>query len=508
MPDSNPDRRDETYNEEMVRWLARQSFWYRLTHLRRHPEARPIGVSLLFLALILIPVLLVGVLGYYVLLQRYLSGVSFGNLVAQEAGKSLETTNMEGSASRWKAGTVTINELKGEGLPGSWVRKATLTGVRFPLHMSELFRKEWTPPSVSMQRLDLEIRSGLLNPEEAGKLAKQQAAQIERKRQSLVDQKLDPGPYIGKLWIGPEGSLFATNHVLVRDANVRWECGQDISASVVGTTLEADRSDSGWRIHLVDGMLSFGWIHQARLGELNARVVKGVLTIEKASFFIPPLPGTRASEGIGSLSGKIVYGVQPQIDIVCKIENIDVNRLISSDYAGFFSGNLKGEMRVMGSLNQAGTLSTQGALDIEKGFSFGTKAPAFFPLVEVLGGELADVPLRYLEAASGAIRFSLAGNKLKMDSVVFVTADGERIEGQFNCETGAGTLTGVMKLGLKPSTLAEHPLLQEKYFNESIGDLRWMTVPLDGPIKGLAGGFAEGMRTVLKTEVEKKKKTP
>ena len=502
MSASPPDRRHDPDTEEMDLWMARQSFWYRLRYLRRHPEARPLGIGLFFLMIKLVPLLLVGCFGYYMLLHRYLSGGAFAAHVGQEAGKALGSANMVATMAKWRAGNVTINELKGEGLPDKWFRDVTLTGVRFDLPVSRLFERAWAPQSVMVQKLELDVRAGLLGTDEQARLAKEQKVRADDRRRALEEKKQDPGPYHGRWGINPDGPGFTVGHVLAREAVVRWGGGEDSAGSVAGAMLEANRGEDGWQLRMTDGTLSFGWLRNARLGEFVGQVRQGVLTIERASFTIPAPAGTQLVEGVGTMAGRVVFGDQPQVEILCQVDHLDVTHLLPDDCAGLFAGQVKGELRITGSTNREGGMLTQGAFEFYKGFTFGTKAAGIIPLLEVLGGEVADIPLRYLEAQTGGVRFAFGAGQLKVDGMSWAADNGERIEGQFTYGLAAKAIEGVFRVGIREASLRNHPLLLERYFREQGGGLCWLTIPLEGPAKGATGVMAEGMRAVIRQELD------
>jgi hypothetical protein len=497
MPTPPPSSRDDTYNDEMQRWMARQSWWYRLRYMRRHRGSRSLAVSLVMLAIKLVPVLVLGLVIYYLMLNRYLgSGADFSRLLEQEAAPALGAANVGVQVAKWKAGVVTVNELKGEGDPQSWIRRFTLTGLRFDQPFSKLFKAEWRPGVIAAQKLDLEIRAGQLGPEESAQVASAQEAAAARARQDLEEKNLDPGPYTGRYGVKLEGQAFAAERLLVRDANIRWGGNPESAGSLLGTSLEAARDGQSWMVRLTGGDLSHGWLRGTRLQELIARIGPDGVAIEKLAFRIPPPPGTQADDGLGSMVGVVTYGVQPQMEIRMKLQRVDLAQLLPEDLSHLFTGRASGEILMKGSTNRDGGMTTQGALEFSKGFSFGARAPETLPLLEVLGGEIAEIPLRYFDTAEGGVRYTLGGGKFKVDGVNLVSGDGDRVEGAFAMDLATRGISGVFRIGVRETLLASRDALRERYFREQSGGLRWLTVPVEGPLLGATSEIAEGIREV------------
>lgn len=502
MSDPSPrPRKQDTYTDEMHRWMSRQSVWWRLKQFRRHPDARPVLISLLVLMGWLLPIAALSGFGFYVIVHRYTGSGKFGALLEQESGEFFGLANTTSTGGQWKAGAITITGLKGQGKPEGFLREFKAAAIRFESSFQGLFDKEWAPDNILIQGMEVELRGGLLGPEEAKTLAKEQEKVANIKREKILKDGGNPGPYEGSWGIHPTARNFTVRRFQARASTVRWGASARSEGVLFDSTIEGQALDSGeWSLRCHGGKLSIGWLKDLDLDE--AILVAGPESIKlvRVAFLFPPPEGQPVDKGQGSITGSIGISATPTVDLTANFQDVEINRLLPPVYQRLFTGDVKGKATLRGLASDANGLSSQVTLEFQPGFGFGVGSPEVFQVLEVLGGEAVSIPVRYFETARGGMTFNMADRKIRCQGANLETGDGERIEGTFNFDLETRSISGAFRLGLKPAGLNDHPRIQEKYFPEEAAGLRWMTLPMEGPLSGSTLSIADGLRAALKQE--------
>ena len=477
--------KEQSYTEEMQRWMARQSFWYRITHGRRNPNSRSFLVTLLILAAWLIPISFFSMVGYYVMLSKFLRTPNFTRLVGNRAALILNVNSPKIFNAHWKSGSLTIDDLQGEGHPSGWVRKLKIGSTRFSLPINKLISKSWSPGNVILQDVDIELRGGLFDAKEAERLAKEQAL---RDAASTAPLAKFPG-------LNPDANNFSVQRVLARNTTIRWGSADRSEGEIRDTTLEAVNDGNHWTVRCSGGILNQGWLRNLIIKDLEFVTGKDTITVKKFDFILKAAEGKQSKEGTGQGSGTIHIDKTPTVNIDLSIADVEINRLLNQKHQGILAGQVHGTLVFRGSTSAESAISSSGVLELEPGFTFGTRSSEVFPILDVLGGEMVSIPLRYMEAAKGSVRFSTSENFFECASAVLENFNGERLEGQFTQEISSNNVTGSFKVGFKPDTLKEAPDVAAKFFTETDSRLHWLTIPLNGPMVNATAKQAEAIRT-------------
>ena len=494
-------KKQETYTEEMQRWMSRQSVWWRLKHFRRHPDARPVFISLLVLVGWMLPIAAVAAFGFYVVIHRYTGGQKFGQLLEQEAGEYLGLKNTSSTGGQWKAGAITLTGLGGEGEPGGFLRSFKSNAIRFESSFQNLFSNEWTPANVLIQGLEIEFRGGLLGAEEARSLALVQEKAAQARREKILKDDGDPGPYKGFLGINPSAENFKLRRFQSRNSTIRWGIGARSDGSLSGCSIEGEKLESGaWKLVCRGGKLSLGWFRALDLDEAILISGRDTVRVERASFRFPTPEGQAPDKAQGTITGSIGISATPTVDLTVSFQDVEINRLLPTEYQRIFSGKVKGKAAMRGLASDASGLASQVSMEFLPGFGFGMGSPEVFPVLEVLGTEAVNLPVRYFEAAKGGVTFNIVDRKMRCPGANLETGDGERLEGTFDLDLESRSISGAFRIGLKPINLKEHARIQEKFFREETAGLRWMTLPTEGPLSTSTLSIAEGLRAALKQE--------
>lgn len=481
--------------------MSRQSVWWRLKHFRRHPDARPVFISLLVLVGWLLPIAAIGAFGFYVVIHRYSGSQKFSLLLEQEAGEYFGLRNVSSNGGNWKAGGIIVTGLKGEGKPDGFLRSFKAAAIRFQSSFQGLFADEWQPANVLIQGMEIELRGGLLGEEEAKILAKEQEKAAAARREKILKDRGDPGPYSGSWGINPSAEKFTLGRFQARNTTVRWGMSARSEAALTGTNVEGQRLDSGgWKLECKGGKLTIGWLKGLEMEEATVIAGNQSIRIDRLIFRFPTPEGQSAEKGHGSITGIIGISATPTVDLNVTFQDVEVNRLLSEEYQRLFAGTVKGKATMRGFASDVNGLASQVSLEFQPGLGFGVACTDVFPVLEVLGGEAVDLPVRYFESARGGMTFNMAERKIRCTGTNLETNEGERLEGTFDFDLEARSIKGAFRIGLRPASLKDHARVQERYFREETAGLRWMTVPMEGPLSTSTVSLTDGLRAALKQE--------
>ncbi len=497
-----PSPPEQSHADKMSGWVARQSFWYRLRHSLRFTGVRPGYLTALIVLAWIVPLIGVAGFGFYVLVHRFTGSSDFTRVMEQEVGEYLGLAAPSLSQAHWKAGSVALTDLSGEGIPSSYVRSFKLGSARFQTSFQQLFDDKWEPDLLLLQGMEVELRGGLLEATEAARVAKEQEVKVNARRKKLGQS----GEIKGKYGINPSSETFSVNRFIARGSSIRWGLNERNSGKLTNTIIEGNYvQDGSWRIKCTGGEFTQGWLDNAIVDELSFAASKDGITITKFDFRLPQGEGKQGQDGVGQGHGTVTLGPKPEVALNLDLQALEVNRLLPEQFQTAFAGKLQGKATIKGSTSDEAGFSSHFDLEFQPGFGFGVGSQQIFPVLEVLGGEAADLPVRYLEATNGGITLDLADKSLKASGVKLETSEGERIEGFFTLDTASNNISGVFRIGLIPNALKDHPRLVEGFFREESAGLRWLTLPMEGSVATSTVSTADGLRAALKQQMEDRK---
>lgn len=496
---------DNPYSQEMREWLRRQSLWGRmLSHFGSGSMNRGCLVSL-----VLLPVIVVlGLFTWYMLVTRYLDSGDFARLLRQEAAVVAGADRIVATTGKWEGGVLSMTGVRGEGGPGSWLRGFEAGTVEVRLSLTDLLSEEWEPQTVAFERLDLDIRAGMLNEEEAETLRLQQELRREE-RLAGEEAVVEAGRY--GINLNPEG--FSARRFVGRDSTFRWGGDPSRGGVLSGTDFEAVAVDGGWQMVFRGGVLQQGWVENLQLERAEVIVSRGQLQIVSAgALLLNPMTG-EAFGGAGAelsttpehgvpvrFSGTVTLGVErPAVDLSWRFEDVPLSHLLHGDGRGLFSGDVSGEVRMSGFFNDAAGLVSRGEFVFAPGFGFTARAHREIDVLQVFASRLPELRVPYIDATSGRARFEHSRRSLAVESFSWNAPSTGRIEGSLNVATREGRIEGVVRVGLPPQVLERRPwLIEEGVFGSPRDGLSWTEVPVGGVLNQCTAEAAEALRELLR----------
>ncbi len=495
---------DNPYSEEMREWLRRQSPWRRMF---AGFGSGSMGRGCLTF-LILLPVFgVLGLFAWYMLVTRYLDSGDFARLLRQEAAVVAGADRVTATTGKWEGGVLSMTGVRGEGAPASWVRGFEAGTVELRLTLTDLLRGGWEPQTVVFERLDLDIRAGMLNEEGAETLRLQQEV---RREERLAGR--EPVVEVGRFGVSLDPEGFSVRRLVGRNSTFRWGGDPSRGGVLSGTDFEAVAVDGGWQMVFRGGVLQQGWVRNLQLEWAEVIVSPGQLQIVSAGArLLNPMTGEPLGGGGPESSdpeqgvpvrfaGTVALGVErPAVDLVWRFEDVPLSHLMDGDERGWFSGDVGGDLRMSGFFNDAAGLVTRGEFALAPGFGFSARAHREIDVLQVFATRLPELRVPYIEATSGRVRFEHSRRALAVESFSWNAPSTGRIEGELEVSTREGRIQGAVRVGLPPQVLERRPwLAEEGVFGSPRDGLSWTELPVGGLLNQCTAEAAEALRELLR----------
>jgi len=486
---NQPTENKPDFNEEMRRWMAKQSFWNRMLHSRG-------GVAPRFWK-ILIPALALAALVVFITYARtlsYLAGPDFKALAENEAAKAMGFDFFSSLTGKWENGELAFLNASGDGLPESWIRGAKAGAVKMDVPFMNLIRGEWGAPALILEDPEIELRSGLLN-EEAAELLRQQQSERAKKRHGSGGEG---SRFFG---IGVDAEALRVSRIHARGAAFLWGGDSAAGGELRNTRFQAARDGDIWTIDFEGGVLSIGWLKQIEVDRFTVRIQGDKIAIEEGS---GRFLGARTNigepdvHGVVGFSGEVrIESSNPFAELKWTISETRISRLLREPYASIFSGSLSGEITMNGNINDAGGLTSRGNMRFDDPFSLASRALDRVGVLLFVQAEMPDLNIPHIPAREGGFNFVFDNRSLKIENLDWRSAEGPRMEAAFQYDVSFESFDGVWMVGFPPQRLDRRPVLEEKVFTESRGGLLWMRIPLQGPLDRFTDGAISALRVVF-----------
>lgn len=497
--DQKSPKQGKSYSEVMNEWAAQQAFVKgsrsRILHppYHAHPVARLAGYLVRLLILLIIPAI-----AYIWMLLQWASSKEFNSMLSKGLETTLDASPAETHGAGWQiGGQLIVRSMDATGAPGSFYETlhANTITTRVPAQM--LFRKKWVLPTVNVADLQLNLRSGGLGTVPIYDLKDEDLnmepflriprSQTGPGRTGAVSQPDSGRILTAGYGVDPDFSTLVFDGIQISGLDVSWGVAAS-EGSLVGTRSEINRTDGGWKVSATGGKFRQGWMEGWELSNTT-------IALEKSRAVIPESTLTREGGGTGKLSAEIVFGEVPEVSGNFKFEDVQLQELIPSLFAGIFSAQASGDLLINGSTNRSTGISTEGNFTITSG-RVGA-IPIFSALQRITGeSQFAGLPLKgaTFTLKTGGLEAS-AGYFVEVPAFFFETPSA-KVEGHFRYErsrplgailNGEKTpekvdLSGVIRIAFPPAVAGRfHDDVAAKYLTKGEDGWMWLDCKFNGP---------------------------
>ncbi len=324
----------QNFNERLSEWVASQGFWFQVRYSMAGGGMRGQAMfHLLRLGFRLLIVLALAGVGLWIFLVKRTESARFNVAFQSELKSGLSATELEMRGFSRSQGQMEVSRLAVQGGNETFFNSLEARTIRCKMGLVDGLIGVWKPGTVSILKLDVDLRAGADGEESARKFA-----------EALFGKRA-----------GVE-----INALEVADVNLSWGYSERTQGGIEGSTLKMQRVEDGWRMMFKGGYFHQNWLNGFEIVNLVAVCSPAGLVFEKADF--------KRARGTLDLKGlRVSGGERPQVTGQVKMRNVQVEAILPPALRSFIEGSLSGEFRVFGSTNSSDGVGYEGKVSLDGG---------------------------------------------------------------------------------------------------------------------------------------------
>ena len=308
----------QNFNDRLSQWVSNQGFWFQVRYSMSGNGMKGAATyHILKLGARLLVFLLIATAAYWVYLVKRTGSPDYQDEIrtAMQSGLSGDESEISGFSE--SQGQLTISRFSCEGGPGTFFSSLEARNIRLKKGLLDGMTGIWNPGTVSVFRLDMDLRAGADDAESAQKIS------------DSLFKRFD---------------TIELNNIEVADASIRWGYSERTRGSIVGSVMKVQRLDNGLKLQFQGGTFSQNWLKRLEIVNLVISCDREGMVFEKAEF--------RQAGGTVDFSGlRVLAGERPTIKGLAKIRGIDIENLVPAAMRSFVQGSISGDFQVSGSTN-------------------------------------------------------------------------------------------------------------------------------------------------------------
>jgi hypothetical protein len=322
----------QNFNERLSAWVTNQGFWFQLRYSMSGSGLKGRAMihllQLVFRALIFLLIVSVGV---WVYLVKRPGTERFQDGLKDNIQSSLSAVDLEMRGAGRTQGQLEISRMAAEGEPFTFFSTMEAKSIRCQMGLVDGLLGVWNPGSISISRLDMDLRAGA---DDAGTAAKLSDT-LFRKSSRVNIQSFE-----------------------VTDTTLRWGYSERTSGAIENSTLKMQRTANGWRMTFRGGRFHQNWLGKLEIVDLVVACDPGGMVFEKAEM--------KQGQATVDFSGlRLVGGERPQLEGVVKVRNLVLEQVLPPTLLNFVEGSISGDFRVFGSTNSADGVGFEGQVVLD-----------------------------------------------------------------------------------------------------------------------------------------------
>ncbi len=326
------EQQQEQFNERLSSWIASQGFWFQLRH--SIDSSRTTGnllshlVSMAFKLLVFMIILSLG--GLYYLVKRP-DWQAFRTDLRDSISHALGTEELAMRGVGRTRGVLEISRLASDGGQAAFFDFLELRNIRCRMNLVDGLVGQWDPGTISIERLEGQIRAGTDTPEDSAAIGDM----IFRQFDDTLIRSID-----------------------IANASFGWGYSERTRGSIENAQVELRRVRDSWRISIRGGEFSQNWISNFAIDEIIAVADPDGIVFEKAEL--------RQGSGTLDFSGlRVIAGDRPELRGVARLRGISLDQILPSAARNFVEGRISPDITVGGSTNSAEGVTFEGTVNLD-----------------------------------------------------------------------------------------------------------------------------------------------
>lgn len=412
-------------------------------------------VAILIAGFVLLAVLVVGLFGGKIALEKWLQGEGFQEWVRKTAEKKLHADVNIDSLS-WQGKKLSIEKITGHGYPEADFAKFDINASRAQLLG---IGKTVTISDINITRANVEISEDRL--QRAKSQTPPPVAIVNAASTDSVAPPKIPGflKAFAPQRVELGDIIIQSASVQVKDESGAVEFSVNDSQAQITPNLDNESAEI---------LIKKGDLFIDELPEM--KIISSAMRWQDDSLFIKESGANLYGDGHVATEGEINFKEDdPVFDLDLTLSSIDVKEVLPDDWKNRISGTIRGPVQVTGPSEQ---LVQEGTLYLDNGVIEGIKI-----LKQIATFTKSDLFSRIVlnEAQSN---FTRKDDNIELTNINIHSNDLIKIEGNVTIE--GENLAGIIQLGVAPKTIRLIPGAREKVFTETREGLVWTPVKIGG----------------------------
>lgn len=320
------------FHQRLSEWVANQGFWFQIRYSMAGSGAKGaamyhflrLGFRLGIFFLLLVAV-------SWVLLVKRTESRKFNVALNNSLQSALVAKEIEVRGFRRMQGSMEISRFAGEGGDQTFFQSFEAKNIRCKMSLTDGLMSKWDPGTISIFRLEMNLRAGADDAESARKIADA----LFRK-----PQKVDAKSFT------------------VSDCNLNWGYSERTRGRIEGSQMKVQRVDNSWRVAFKGGTFSQNWLRRIEIVEIIAICSPEGITFEKAEF--------RKGSGTLNFTGlKIASGERPDVSGIVRLRGISLEHILPLAARSFVEGQISGDFKASGSTNSTDGIGFEGQVVLD-----------------------------------------------------------------------------------------------------------------------------------------------
>lgn len=385
----------QNFNERLSQWVANQGFWFQLRYsISGSGTTGTVMFHILRMGIRLFVFLLVVALGYSVYLIKRSGGEAYHEEFRSALAEGLSASEAAFNGFSVGRGQFSINRLVSTGDSDTFFSSLEARNLRGKVDFIPIRGRVWDPGTISISKLDLEVRAGADDPESAEMISKALFKQFPDTRLTNFE---------------------------VADASIRWGYSERTRGSISNSAMKIQRKDGMMRLIFQGGKFSQNWLRQLDIVALVISCDPDGMKFERAEF--------RSGQGTVDFTGLTVAGGErPTLSGTAKIRMLNFESILPLVLRNFIEGSISGDFEISGSTNTSEGIGFEGLVKLE-GQDVITLRDRIYILKAL---SVADYVRNYhrVDFRSGSFHVKSGNGGVLLSAVSLKTDDSLSIEGE------------------------------------------------------------------------------
>lgn len=322
----------QNFNERLSQWVASQGFWLQVKYSMSGSGSKGTVVfHLLSMGFRLLVLVLVLAVGGWVYLVKRVDNPGFIEGIRKSLQSGLSASDAELRGFSHVQGRMGISRLACLGGSDTFFTSLEARNINCSMGLLDQLGGKWDPGTITVSRLDLELRAGGDDAESAKKIAE----------------------VLFKKFPNTESNNFD-----ISDATLRWGYSERTRGSIEGSGLKVLRLGDGLKLVFRGGTFSQNWLRKLEIINLDVICNRDGIVFEKAEF--------KRGYGTVDFSGlKVTGGERPMIEGLARIRKLGLEHVLPLAMRSFMEGSFSGDFQVFGSTNTSDGVGFKGGVNLD-----------------------------------------------------------------------------------------------------------------------------------------------